>query len=641
VEGLKGREWVEVSDIVPLGHPEPGRGGGKSGERKWARSIAIRREGPMQARHGSAIQYQFRRSLQSSDLQTKQDRASRLPEEDFRRDAKGIIEPPYDLEYLGNLLYDSPDFYRTVDQLATDVAGMGWDLIDAENPEREMALVPEYGDVERTASGDAESIRQRTEAKKRLEGFGRDFQGTPMPLASFCKVVMMDRESTGEGWIEIVPDAQTGAPVAGFHIPSRLVRKRWDGTFVQIDEIGREVAFFRRFGSNSQDQTSVYSGGEARVAGVEPGSVKHELYEFRHYHTAELWYGVPPIIAALASVLGNIFSDTRNVRYFFNRGMPDWLVEIRADRSTFDEDGSNTIIDEYEQAIVEHMHYIIQGDDHRTLILRLPTGEIETKWEKLDTGIEDKDFLLGFRTSNRDIVVGVYRVLPRRLGIVETANLGGGSGESEEETYKRAQIDPRQELVEAFYNAILDRWQMTLVRHKFREIDVMDEQREMSLFAAASASGSLSENEERAWLSTIRKDQDFPERETDLADIPKWEVEMQIAGVLGGTLGQGEEESEETVVMEEAGAQDGVALTQGNGTRTGVPNEGQTRVPRLPPSMQLAVDPRYASIRRELTRRFRDRMAARRQVLLETAGRLSTVGANAGKHPETVLKGKV
>jgi capsid portal protein len=553
----------------------------------------------------------------------------------YQADPRGIIEPPYNLETLVNLLAENPDYYRVVDQFATDVAGRGWDLVDAEDPMGGAELLP-GGDVERAAARDAATMAQRIEAKKRLEALGRDFNGLPVPIRELAKAAIADYQAIGDGYFEVHRDptkASAKNPALGqisslFHLPGMLTRKTIYGGYVQLDESGREVAFFRPFGSQPTGGTALMDATEARISGVEPGAVKDEVKNFRRYNAAELFYGVPPIISALAHVYGNIFSETRNVRYFYNRAMPDWLVEIKANRATFNDDGSNAILDQYETAILEHMHFILQGDDQRTLVLRIPTGEIETKWEKLDTGLADSDFLLGYRTANRDVIIGVYRMPPHRIGIVETASLGTGSGESQEETYKHSQLDPQQEMLEEFFNAILDDWGFQAVRFKFNEIDVIDELREWQMFAIAAATGAASINELRTWMSEIRKDQDFEDVDEDVANIPMWIVEQQSAQMLGGTFpGPTGGLPAETPVRGEGSAR---PVLEGEEEE-----EAATQRPPLPTqagapvSMALAVDPAYARIRREMAERFRSQVAERRRTLqLAARGKPVVVSGN-------------
>lgn len=484
------------------------------------------------------------------------------------------IEPPVDLDVLTSLLLENVDYFAVVDQFATDVAGMGWDLVDAEEGTGKPAA-PEDGHIEPGDTADTEAARQRREARKFLENIAEDFNGKRISLVELCRCAIMDHEATGQGYFEVSRSFGTGAPSASeegagevepevdaaadaapgpapagringlFHVPSRVIRRRRpsdDGEprgYVQLDDNGRQVTAFRDWRSDPNDPASRFTAAELRGLRAHHGrgdddvdAPKNELVDFRRYHPTDAYYGVPQVIPALTAVYGQIFADARNLRWFINRSIPDWLIAIKADSATLRDPQKKSVIEKYMKALEEHMKHLVQGQDHRTLIVKLPRDTLEIEFEKLSTEPDFESFA-GYQTRNRDMVVRAYRMLPHRIGIIETASLGTGTGETQEETYKRAQVDPRQLMLEDFFNQLLDEMGWTAVRFKFREIDVVDEAREMGLYSQAVTSKAMTLNEMRAWLSRIVKDQDFaPYTDDDQADIPLLLLELQVGGPL-------------------------------------------------------------------------------------------------------------
>jgi capsid portal protein len=461
----------------------------------------------------------------------------------------GYVDAPFDLNRLTELLFESDTYYAIVDQFAIDAAS-GWKLIDKEDGED--ATEPQ---------NEAQQSLLRTMTERTLDLMCRDFDDQRISLATFSQLLIKDRDSTGNAHNEIVRD-QAGKPAQYVHVPARLVRRGIDGrTFVQIDEEGRPQAFFRRYGAevrpinpetgesdtpwayiNREEQSVIASSlppGSELGDGQKLGTLKRELTDFKIYHPAERYYGIPPIVAAFNSLVGNILASNRNVRFFINRGMPDYAVMIKAPADAFkDPDIEQNIISRIEQTIEEHMKYMIEGEDHRTLTLRCLTGDFEVEFKELGGEPSDQEWG-GYQETNRDNIIHVYRMLPEKIGIIETASLGTGSGESQDETYKRSQIEPRQLMLETWWDLQLAELGITMLEFRYDDIDVLDEQREAQTLVAIASTGALSINDIRAWASRIVRDQDFPpEEELEGADVPIKLLDLQIAGLEVGGAGE-------------------------------------------------------------------------------------------------------
>jgi capsid portal protein len=379
----------------------------------------------------------------------------------------------------------------------------------------------------------------RAVAKDYLDHLCRDTYGAHVTPAEWGSMMIWDYKSTGQCYAEVLR-GNSGGVTAYIHIPSRLIRRHVSGrAYAQIGSDGKEVAYFRRFKfteTKAKAPEIYFSQDEAatmryRGKQVMEGELKPELIDHKIYHPQSDHYGIPPIIAALTHLVGNIYSQNRNLRFFFNRGMPDYLVIVKADAAAFGDPLQGPLINQFVDSIEEHMKFLQEGEDYRVLTVRLPTGQIEVTLEKLGTAPQDQEFA-GYQEDNSKAIVRVYRMLPHRLGIIETASLGSGTGESQEETYKRSQIDPLQSMLEGDFDSALDSAMILALRAKYAEIDVLDEAREMSLYVQASGVGDISINEGRAWLSRIVKDQDFPQDESDWADIPRKLLELQLAQLI-------------------------------------------------------------------------------------------------------------
>jgi capsid portal protein len=467
-------------------------------------------------------------------------RSSREDIEDYGRRAgtPGLagqgdyVEPPFDLRRLTELLYHSPDYFATVDQMSLDVAGE-WLLVDRD--------IGKAGVRISRAAMDERAALQADEAEAWLESLTSDFAGEPVTVSEFGKMLAADLFSTGNAYVEVVRSIVDGKPEELVHIPSYLIkRSAKGGYYAQVSEGGRPLAYFRRFGSDPNDPASLLDQAEARIAGRPVGSLKGELADFRRYHPAERYYGVPPIVAAFNQVAGNIFASNRNVRFFVNRAMPDYVVMIKADQASLEDPAAKKLIDDAQTMLEDHMEYMVKGQDHKTLTLLLPTGNVELEFMRVGDLPSDQEWGQ-YQKDNRDTILRVYRIRPEELGIIETAHLGSGTGENQAERYKRAQIEPSQTVFEDFWNGILDAGDFLLVRFAYAELDIIDEAVEITMCSAAAGTGGISVNDIRRWLSRVIKDQDFPDDEDEMASIPYKILELKFGQPMqsGGDLVRG------------------------------------------------------------------------------------------------------
>ena len=340
------------------------------------------------------------------------------------------------MKRLAELLYHSPDYFATVDQMALDVAGE-WMLVD-----RKLAGVG--GHFSAGAYMDDFARAQAEEAEPWLNGLTCDFSGERISVMDFGLMLEGDWFSQGNAYCGIVRSMIDGKPVKLIHIPAYLIRRSAKGgTYVQISEGGRPLAYFRRFGSSPTDPANALTALEAGLVGRPMGSPKGELMDFRRYHPAERYYGVPPIVSAFNQVAGNIFASNRNVRFFVNRAMPDYVVMIKADSAAFDNPMDKSLIDAAQTALEDHMEYMVKGQDHKTLTLTLPTGNVGIEFMRVGDLPSDQEWGQ-YQKDNRDTILRVYRIRPEELGIIETASLGSGTGENQAERYKRRRSNPRR-----------------------------------------------------------------------------------------------------------------------------------------------------------------------------------------------------
>jgi capsid portal protein len=426
--------------------------------------------------------------------------SQQIPVEVIQKMQHEIVAPPLgdrSFEDFAKLLLDSTDYASCVYQIATDTAGLGWHL-DPVDQDTEMA----------DAEIDVATI----------------FFQNPNPYATIGQLVkcaIIDYLVLGNAWIEVLRQNNEpgGLPSGMVHAPGIAMRLRSNlHGFVMLGKDQAMHRFFRALFSDPAEPSSL---------DPQTGVVLNEMIYFRNYHPASPWYGVPKIVPAMRAIKGTTMSIDRNIRYFTNRAFPEYVITLEGQTDNV----PDKELEALEEDIKEHFRNLIKGDDYKTFFSTLPTG-ITLKLERLAAPFDDET-LRQYRIDNRDEIVRSQGMMPNRIGIIESGNLGGGTGESQIEIYKTSTVKPLQEMVERAFNAILhsDRplgFGLKTVQFKFDEIDSIDEAREAQITNTIGSIGALTINELRAYATQFLKLHLDPLDEP-WADLPIQLVVPQLA----------------------------------------------------------------------------------------------------------------
>lgn len=334
----------------------------------------------------------------------------------------GIIEPPAYLNFsrLLELYQTSEVYYRAVQVKSQYTIGQGWRLLAAD-------------DVDKT---DIERIE--------------NFLAASNPLLSFDELlyqVMVDLECLGNAYIEVTREP-SGALSGLFHVPAHTVRIASDGGFVQI--LGTKKMKFAKFG-----ETGSVDG---------EGMPLSEMIHLAKYNPASTFYGLPDSVPAIGSTMGDLMARDYNINFFDNNASPQYCLMI-----------SGGILTPKDKEDLQEYFSNLKGNPHKTMILQLPkdvTGDLKP----ISTSPKEASFA-EFRTMNRDLMVVAHGVPPHLLGIIESGNLGGGTGESQLANFKNLVISPRQCFLSERITRLIIRkgFGIDNVRFVFNEMDAEDE----------------------------------------------------------------------------------------------------------------------------------------------------------------------
>lgn len=346
--------------------------------------------------------------------------SQQLPDDPFRsayRDGgeSGLVQPPYDLDQLSQMLETNTLHARAVKQKASDVAGRGFVL----RPVNDNTSVDQAETIwgEFTESVELGDDRGDETFKERIVAAHEDF------------------ESVGWAVLEVSRRGD-GRPDGLWHVPSHTVRAHGDGRrFVQ--KRGGKSVWFKRFGLKG---TVNRTDGGWSDTGATPANLRgNELIVVRNYTSRSSHYGLPDHIPAMAAIAGWRALAEFNVRFFDRNAVPSYAVVVEgADLST-----------EVENMIREHFE-AIRGKPHATLVLPIPgvpgdeAAQPKVRFEKLTADVKDASFRL-YKQDNAMELCIAHGIPPYRIGWPILGSLGGATAEEMTQIYNDGIVQPRQE----------------------------------------------------------------------------------------------------------------------------------------------------------------------------------------------------
>ena len=263
-----------------------------------------------------------------------------------------VITPPYNLYELANYYDTSFANHAAIDAKVENVVGLGYDfnisprtLLKLESVEDEVALSRARKRIERA----------KIELRDWLESLNED--------DSFTKImekVYIDLQSTGNGYLEVGRTVRGEIGYLG-HIPATTVRvRRLHDGYVQV--IGPLVTYFRNFGAKNPNPLT----NDTRP---------NEIIHFKQYSPLNTYYGVPDIISAHPSLIGDQLATQYNIDYFENKAVPRYVITLKGAKLSA----------EAEDKMFRFLQTGLKAQSHRTLYIPLPgdsdTNKVEFKME--------------------------------------------------------------------------------------------------------------------------------------------------------------------------------------------------------------------------------------------------------------------
>lgn len=375
---------------------------------------------------------------------------------DSFKGVQGIVEPPPYLDFAKLLeLYQSSEvYYRAVQIKAQYTTGLGWKLIWEDNGEKSTCASEE---------------KKRNNDVKVVRDFFRGCNAS-MSFEEILHQLMVDFECLGNGYLEVTRD--TFGNLSGlYHVPAHTVRILSDGGFIQVR--GTKKRKFLEFG--------------AEPANDSDGIPLSEMIHFAKYNPHSSYYGMPDSVPAIGATMGDILARDYNIEFFDNNAAPQYCLIV-----------SGGVLSQKDREDLQNYMAALKGNPHKTMVLQFPQG-VTGELKPISTSPKESSFI-EYRQMNRDLMVIAHGVPPHLLGIIETGNIGGGTGESQLANFKHLVISPRQKFLGERITRQLIAQGMGIkgLRFEFNELDAEDELAKAQVDKILIEAGVLKPDEVRA-----------------------------------------------------------------------------------------------------------------------------------------------
>jgi PBSX family phage portal protein len=382
-----------------------------------------------------------------------------------------VITPPYNMYELANFYDTSFANHAAIDAKVENVVGLGYRFDIADRTMLRFEMNEDQAAVNRARN---RIERMKFELKDWLEGLNDD--------DSFTKTMekfYTDVQATGNGFLEIGRTVTGDIGYVG-HIPATTMRvRRLHDGFVQI--IGNSVVYFRNFGAKNPNPMT----NDARP---------NEIIHYKEYSPLNTFYGIPDIIAAMPSLIGDQLASQYNIDYFENKAVPRYIVTLKG--AKLSSDG--------EDKMFRFLQTGLKSQSHRTLYIPLPgdteNNKVEFKMEPIENGIQEGSFK-EYRKQNRDDILIAHQVPISKLG---GADSGIAAALSQDRTFKEQVSRPAQRHLEKVVSKLI-REKTDILELKFNELTLTDEIAQSQILERYVKTQVMTPNEAREKL-------DLPQR---------------------------------------------------------------------------------------------------------------------------------
>jgi PBSX family phage portal protein len=388
-----------------------------------------------------------------------------------------VITPPYNVYELANYYDASFANHAAIDAKVANIAGLGYSFHVTDKTNLALESREDSTAVDKARK---RIERMKIELRDWLESLNEDDS-----ITTTMRKMLIDFESTGNGYLEVGRTALGQIGYVG-HVPATTIRvRRLRDGYLQI--IGNKVVYFRNFGAKNPNPVT----GDPRP---------NELIHYKSYSPLNTFYGIPDILSAVSSLIGDSLAAQYNIDYFQNKAVPRYIITLKGAKLSGDA----------EDKMFRFLQTGLKSQSHRTLYIPLPgdsdNNKVEFKMEPIENGIQEGSFK-EYRKQNRDDILIAHQVPISKLGGTDS---GIAAAMSQDRTFKEQVARPAQKHLEKIINKIIKE-KTDILELKFNELTLTDEIAQSQILERYVRNKIMVPNEARELLDLPqRKDGDEP-----------------------------------------------------------------------------------------------------------------------------------
>ena len=389
-----------------------------------------------------------------------------------------VITPPYNMYELANFYDTNFANHAAIDAKVENVVGLGYRFDITDRTMLSFEMSDDQGRVDRARN---RIERAKIMLRDWLEGLNDDDSFT-----TTMEKVYTDLQATGNGFLEVGRKVNGEIRYIG-HIPATTVRvRRLKDGFLQI--IGNKIVYFRNFGARNANPVT---------ADPRPNEIIH----LKQYSPLNTFYGIPDILSALPSLIGDQLASQYNIDYFENKAVPRYVITVKGAKLSADA----------EDKMFRFLQTGLKAQSHRTLYIPLPgdteNNKVEFKMEPIENGIQEGSFK-EYRKQNRDDILIAHQVPISKLGGSDSAAIAAAI--AQDRTFKEQVSRPAQKYLEKMVNKIVKE-KTDVLELRFNELTLTDEIAQSQILERYVKTQVMTPNEAREKLDLPqRPDGDVP-----------------------------------------------------------------------------------------------------------------------------------